>query len=41
MERSPFPEEQVRRKNVRTALALASVGVAFFLGIVIKYLFFA
>ena len=33
-------EADQRRSNVRTALALATVAVALFLGIVIKYWFF-
>jgi hypothetical protein len=34
-------DEATRRRNMRTGLVLASVAAAFFIGIVIKYVFFA
>jgi hypothetical protein len=34
-------EQRRRRSNVRTALVLASIAAALFLGIVIRYRFFA
>jgi hypothetical protein len=33
-------DESIRRSNFRTALVLASIVAAFFIGIVIKYVFF-
>jgi len=41
MSPSTVMDEETRRKNLRTALVLASIAVAFFVGIVIKYKFFA
>jgi hypothetical protein len=38
---STFDDAQIRRKNLRTALVLASIAAVFFVGVVIKYLFFA
>ena len=41
MSHSTVMDEETRRRNVRTALVLASIAAAFFIGIVIKYVFFA
>jgi len=38
---STVMDEETGRRNVRTALVLASIAAAFFIGIVIKYVFFA
>ena len=34
-------EDEQRRKNVRLALILASVAAAFFIGIIVKFVFLA
>jgi len=34
-------DEPARRRRLRTALVLASIAAAFFVGIVVKYLYFS
>ena len=31
-------EEQTRRSNLRTALVLASIALAFFIGVIVKFM---
>ncbi len=34
-------DDEARRRNLRTALVLASIAAAFFIGVVVKYAFFS